>query len=133
MQVALIRYPAMAMWFGCRFFRKVKGSGGGSGMSDFFLVDPVIENRSGLMDGKAAPEVRIDVSVECESGYDGEETPCCFLLCTRPRQVTEVLDRWLAGDFRNFKVKGDDGGLYVLRHVMTVDRWELTLYAGGEC
>lgn len=102
-------------------------------MSDFFLVDPVIEKRLGLKDDKSAQEVRIDVSVECESGYDGEETPCCFRLCARPRLVTQVLDRWLAGDYRNFKVKGDDGGLYVLRHVMTADRWELTLYAGGEC
>ena len=102
-------------------------------MSGSFLIDPVTERRSGFPGGKAVAEARIDISVECEAGYDGEETPCRFFVCACPRQVTEVLDRWLVGDYCNFKVKGDDGGLYVLRHVMTAGRWELTLYAGGEC
>lgn len=103
-------------------------------MSDSFLVDDsIIKIRSGSLDSKEIKEARIDISVECESGYAGEETPCSFKLCNRLRRVTEVLDRWLIGDYRNFKVKGDDGGLYVLRHVMTADRWEMTLYAGGEC
>ncbi|MDH4321791.1 MAG: hypothetical protein OEV73_09885 [Desulfobulbaceae bacterium] len=102
-------------------------------MSGSFLINPVVPKRSGRPEGKGGVEARIDIRVECEAGYDGEETPCSFSLCRRSRQVTQVLDRWLAGDHRNFKVKGDDGGLYVLRHVMTADRWELTLYAGGEC
>ena len=102
-------------------------------MSGSFLIDPVVEKRFGRPGGREVAEARIEISVECEAGYGGEKTPCCFYLCSRPRQVAEVLDRWLAGDHRNFKVKGDDGGLYVLRHVMTADRWELTLYAGGEC
>ncbi|MFC1513094.1 hypothetical protein ACFL5J_01455 [Thermodesulfobacteriota bacterium] len=102
-------------------------------MSDSFLINPVMEKRPGGLGDKPLVDVRIDISVECESGYDGEETPYCFLVCRRPRLVTQVLDRWLVGDQRNFKVKGDDGGLYVLRHMMTADRWELTLYAGGEC
>ncbi len=102
-------------------------------MSGSFLIDPVVVKRSGRPEGKEAAEARIDIRVECEAGYDGEETPCSFSLCRRSRQVAQVLDRWLVGDYRNFKVKGDDGGFYVLRHVMTADRWELTLYAGGEC
>ena len=102
-------------------------------MSGSFLVNPVVVKRSGRLEGKEVAEARIDIRVECEAGYDGEETPNSFYLCARHRRVTQVLDRWLAGDYRNFKIKGDDGGLYVLRHVMTADRWELTLYAGGDC
>lgn len=102
-------------------------------MSDSFLINPVVEKRFEKPGNREVAEARIAITVECEAGYDGEETPRCFYLCGRPREVTEVIDRWLAGDHRNFKVKGDDGGLYVLRHVMMTDRWELTLYAGGEC
>lgn len=102
-------------------------------MSGYFVITPVLEKRSGLQEDKAVAEARIDINVECEAGYDGEETPCRFFLCSHPRKVTEVLDRWLDGDQLNFKVKGDDGGLYVLRHMIMANRWELTLYAGGEC
>lgn len=102
-------------------------------MSGSFLIDPVVEKRFEWPGDREVDEARIKISVECEAGYDGEQTPYRFHLCKRRRQVTEVLDRWLAGDHRNFKVKGDDGGLYVLRHVLTTGLWELTLYAGGEC
>jgi len=102
-------------------------------MSGSFLLDPIIESRSGWPDNKVDNCARINISVQCESGYAGEETPCSFSLCNRPRKVTEVLDRWLADDQRNFKVKGNDGGLYVLRHILMENRWELTLFAKGEC
>ena len=102
-------------------------------MSSSFVTDPIIESRAEWSDSKEINDARIDISVECEAGYAGEETPSSFSLCNRLRQVTEVLDRWLTGEYRNFKVKGDDGGLYVLRHVTTANRWEMTLYAGGEC
>jgi hypothetical protein len=38
------------------------------------------------------------------------------------------LDRWLAPDHRYFKVCGDDGDTYVLRHDTQSHRWELMLY-----
>jgi hypothetical protein len=46
-------------------------------------------------------------------------------------EVAEELDRWLAPDHRYFKVRGDDGDVYILRHEPATDRWELTLYASG--
>ncbi len=42
-----------------------------------------------------------------------------------------VLDRWLAPDHRYFKVRGDDGGVYILRHDAERDVWELTRSAAG--
>jgi hypothetical protein len=65
--------------------------------------------------------------VECYAGYRGEETPRVFYLGDRRVVVAEVLDRWLAPDHRNFKVRGDDGGLYILQHDVEKDRWEITL------
>lgn len=68
------------------------------------------------------------VEVECYSGYRGEETPLRFHLGARCVEVDEVLDRWLAPDHRYFKVRGDDGGTYILRHDEIDARWELRVY-----
>ena len=72
------------------------------------------------------------IRVECYAGYRGEEVPRRFFLGRRQVEVLEVVDRWLAPDHRYFKVLGDDGGVYILRHDAEGDRWELTLFAGGE-
>jgi len=69
------------------------------------------------------------VQVECYAGYRGEQEPRRFHLGARAIEVAEVLDRWLAPDHRYFKVRGDDGATYILRHQVEPDRWELTLYA----
>jgi hypothetical protein len=45
--------------------------------------------------------------------------------------VTEELDRWLDPQHRYFKVRGDDGGVYVLRHDVPSDDWELILFNAG--
>ena len=75
----------------------------------------------------------LPVRVECYAGYRGEETPRCFHIGDRRVEVTEVLDRWLAPEHRYFKVCGDDGNVYILRHDVTGDCWELTMFAAGSC
>lgn len=70
----------------------------------------------------------MDVRVECYAGYRGEEEPRRFWLGGRSVEVCEVLDRWVAPDHRYFKLSGDDGGQYILRHDEPSDRWELTLF-----
>ena len=67
------------------------------------------------------------VAVECYAGHRGEETPRRFVLAGRTVELTGVLDRWLAPDHRYFKVLGDDGYCYVLRHDVVSDTWEITL------
>ena len=42
--------------------------------------------------------------------------------------VKAVLDRWLSPDHRYFKVTGDDGDLYIIRHDPRQGLWELTFY-----
>ncbi len=68
------------------------------------------------------------IQVECYSGYRGEETPRRLTIGEREIEVAEVLDRWLAPDHRYFKVRGDDGFTYILRHDMTSLDWELILF-----
>lgn len=70
----------------------------------------------------------LGVTVECYAGYQGEETPRAFTLGERRILVDRVVDRWLAPDHRYFKVEGDDGHTYIIRHDTSADRWELTVF-----
>jgi len=70
----------------------------------------------------------MELRVECYAGYRGEETPRAFFLGDRRIGVVEVLDRWLDPDHRYFKIRGEDGNLYILRHDGPSDTWELTLF-----
>jgi hypothetical protein len=71
------------------------------------------------------------IAVECYAGHRGEETPRAIVIGSRRIAVTEVLDRWLAPDHRYFKLQGDDGDVYIVRHNTIADVWELTMFARG--
>ena len=71
------------------------------------------------------------IKVECYAGYRGEETPVRFYLGERSIEVKDVLDRWLDPAHRYFKLRGDDNGIYILRHSPIDDLWEMTLFDSG--
>jgi hypothetical protein len=73
-------------------------------------------------------EAAIIIRVECMSGHRGEESPRRFFLGERRVEVVEILDRWHGPDHRYFKLSGDDGGTYILRHDERAARWELTMF-----
>ena len=66
------------------------------------------------------------IDVESYAGYKGEETPRRFKLEGRTVEIIAIVDQWLAPDHASFKVTGDDGGTYILRHDVTSQHWELT-------
>lgn len=68
------------------------------------------------------------IRVECYAGYRGEETPRGFWLGTKRIAVRNVQDRWIAPDHRYFRLVGDDGSLYIIRHDMESLEWELIFY-----
>lgn len=68
------------------------------------------------------------IRVDCYSGYRGEETPKRAYFDGRHIDVVEVLDRWLSPDHRYFKVMGSDEAVYIIRHDIPEDIWELTMY-----
>ena len=41
-------------------------------------------------------------------------------------ELVSVIDRWLAPDHRYFKVEGDDGQRYILRHDVETRHWEVS-------
>ena len=77
------------------------------------------------------PERRLKVGVSCYAGYRGEETPQRLMFGERHVEVSEVLDRWLDPGHRYFKLRGDDGGVYLVRHDTREDAWELTMFDSG--
>ncbi len=70
--------------------------------------------------------------VECYAGYRSDEEPRRFFIGQREIVIDTILDRWLAPDHRYFKVRGSDGGTYILRHDLSDNRWELTMYDGSQ-
>ncbi len=63
--------------------------------------------------------------VECKAGYRGDETPLRFTLDEKERVVVEIIDRWYDPDADYFKLRADDGFLYLLRHDRSTDEWSL--------
>lgn len=68
------------------------------------------------------------IRVECYAGYRGEETPRRFWLGSRKIEVSEIQDRWIAPDYRYFRLVGDDDSVYIIRHDMETLDWELIFY-----
>ena len=70
----------------------------------------------------------LTVGVECYAGHRGEQTPRTLILGDRRIAVADVLDAWLAPDYRYFKVRGADGDTYLVRHDERSITWELTMF-----
>jgi hypothetical protein len=67
------------------------------------------------------------VRVECYAGSKAEERPVRFNLEVHAYFVEEVLDQWYGPDDAYFKVRADDGNLYILRRATSapVGEWNL--------
>lgn len=70
----------------------------------------------------------VSVNVECYAGHRGEQTPRTLILGARRIAVAEVLDAWLAPDYRYFKLRGADGDTYLVRHDERSSTWELKMF-----
>ena len=77
-------------------------------------------------------ERALAVGVECYAGHRGEQTPRTLILGDGRIAVAEVLDAWLAPDYRYFKLKGEDGDTYLVRHDERSDTWELTMFRAAQ-
>ena len=73
-------------------------------------------------------EPLLAVQVECYAGHRGEQTPRAIVLGDRRIAVASVIDQWLAPDHRYFKLRGDDGHTYIVRHDVASLSWELTMF-----
>ena len=70
------------------------------------------------------------VLVECYSGRKESERPVRFRVEDHSYIVEEVLDQWYGPEHVFFKVRADDGNVYILRHDASVPDgdWELVSF-----
>ncbi len=73
----------------------------------------------------------LELRVECYAGQRAEESPRRFFIGQRQIGVSEIIDRWLDPKHSYFKLRGDDGGIYILRYDQASEIWEMTLYDSG--
>jgi len=70
---------------------------------------------------------KIIVSVIYSSGGGGNALPEAFTLGDRTFRVSEVIDGWLGADHAYIKLVASDGAIYILRHDLIADEWEIVL------
>ncbi len=68
------------------------------------------------------------LEVEIEAGGRGIEIPRRVYLDGRKIEVVENVDQWHGRDYRYFKIRCDDGNLYILRFDEACSEWELTMF-----
>jgi hypothetical protein len=70
------------------------------------------------------------LTVECYSGSKADERPVRFRLGDHDNLVEEWLDQWYGPDDAYFKVRADDGNVYILRHTTATSDgpWSLESY-----
>ena len=76
----------------------------------------------------------MNVQVECYAGHKAEERPVRFHLDDHDYLVEEVLDQWYGPNDSYFKVRADDGNLYILRRAMSTGEgaWSLESFRRSE-
>jgi hypothetical protein len=74
----------------------------------------------------------MQIRVESYTGYRGEQEPRAFWLGARRFEVAALMDRWLHPTHRYFKVQADDGRIFILRHDVSCDEWDLAALVGPE-
>lgn len=72
----------------------------------------------------------ISITVQCYSGYKGDETPRSFILGEKTVAIEGILDRWYEPEASYFRVRAGDGAIYIIRHNEGIDSWELTFFNG---
>jgi hypothetical protein len=70
----------------------------------------------------------MQVYVERDADDIGVGKPKRFSVDGRRIEVVDNLDRWFGRDYAYFKIRGDDGNLYILRLDEAHDAWELTMF-----
>jgi hypothetical protein len=77
---------------------------------------------------QARKKTIMQVQVERCAGHLGVEMPVRFRIDAREVEIVENVDQWYGPDYCYFKIKGNDGNLYILRFDEGRTEWELTMF-----
>jgi hypothetical protein len=74
------------------------------------------------------------IQVECYSGHKVNERPTAFTYQGRQLEISEIVDRWYEGSVKPddpvinyFKIKTNDGSIFILRYVASSDNWSIRI------
>ena len=106
------------------------------GGADFRLVESVPSAARSLPGGSLAlfakwsdkDEKEMELKVNCYSGRKADERPVRFRLDKHDYTVEEVLDQWYGPDDVFYKVRAQDGNVYVLRQQTSDGSWHLAAF-----
>ncbi len=70
----------------------------------------------------------ITVDVKYRYPSRGAKTPRSFRLSEKTILINQVLDQWFGIDHRYFKILAEDRAIYILRHDMIANAWEVIFY-----
>ena len=88
------------------------------------------EERPAPDSGKAAGKIAVTVSFSTSG--NGDNLLESFTICGRTFLVREVKDGWFGADNTYVKLVASDGCLYILRHDLTTDEWEIVLMEAAQ-
>ena len=69
-----------------------------------------------------------EVRVECYAGHKADERPLRFFLDGHKYEINLIDDQWYSPGAAWFRVRTDDGNVYVLKHDEGQDSWALEAY-----
>jgi len=72
-------------------------------------------------------DTKMELEVNCYSGRKADQRPVRFRLDQREYTVEEVEDQWYGPDDAFYKVRAQDGNVYVLRQQTSDGSWHLVL------
>ncbi|HEV2386041.1 MAG TPA: hypothetical protein VGS20_02185 [Candidatus Acidoferrales bacterium] len=70
----------------------------------------------------------LSIDVQCYEGYRAAQRPNRFTMRGRKFEVVAVEDQWYDPNAIFFRVRADDGNLYILRHDEIQDTWTLDAF-----
>jgi len=65
------------------------------------------------------------VTVSCYASHRASVRPVVFTRDGVTHRVDTVLDQWHGPDHRYFKIRAQDGAVFLLQHALETDEWEL--------
>jgi hypothetical protein len=76
------------------------------------------------------PGTKMRIHVEQHADHRGMPTPWRLHFGRHRVDVLETLDQWYGADYRYIKVRGHDGGLYILRFDESSE-WTLKMFTSA--
>lgn len=62
------------------------------------------------------------------TNFDNSGKPYSFQIGEREFYIKEIMDQWLGQEHQFYKVRADDGNIYILKHSSTTNIWELEYF-----